>query len=169
MAWLRADLVYLLATRASRTRGGVTDGCEACDGEPAVVLTPPSPGAGAAAGGNVGGAGAAAEAEGEAVTIPPAFPISAWVGLTHAAVTGQVAVAGPSTGHVSVAGSSTQPIRKPTAEQRVVVDLEILWGTPQRIRLVAYAGTGKTFTLAKLASKHAGRRILYMVWITALR
>ena len=36
------------------------------------------------------------------------------------------------------------------------------WRTPYRIRMLAYAGTGKTTTLAALARRHSDKRVLYL-------
>lgn len=58
--------------------------------------------------------------------------------------------------------------RRLTEEQLAAVNLDIAFGTPQRIRLIAYAGTGKTTTMAQIALRHSDKRVLYLVRIITL-
>lgn len=137
VAWLRIDLHYLLATRATR---GVADGHAALEGEGAAVMSYFGAAAAVAA---TGASAAAATAEAWANLKPPP-PV---------AVTSAAGRAGARLGG-----------RRLTLEQQAAVNLPVAFGTPQRIRLVAYAGTGKTTTLCELARRHRGKRVLYLAF-----
>lgn len=161
LAWLRNDLHYLLATSANRVRGGVLEGNRvAVEGEGGVIV-----------GGVIEGFHTAATAAAATVTAAAAADASrpahaaaseAWVSLNPPA-----AAAPPSQMQDRWAATDNGRAaaeRKLTDEQLAAVNVNIAFKTPQRIRLIAYAGTGKTTTLRHIARKHREKRVLYLVF-----
>ena len=52
-------------------------------------------------------------------------------------------------------GPGPGPSRRPTPEQQRVVDHPLPWGTPYRLRLLAFAGTGAACQLLRATSQDA--------------
>ena len=69
-----------------------------------------------------------------------------------------------------VVGRAAAPTLPLTAEQRTIVNLDLrrLAGTRDTVRIMAYAGTGKTTTLVELTKRNPGTRFLLVVFNKAV-